>query len=146
MTLCSQTVFLLFNQTCLNEGVLPNYTYLSIYIYIYIFRERERERLIDIIWNIVRCWGIPLEETLNRVFLFPDRMFLSLLFQYSQFRILPKIQGTFSGIVIAVVHRGLLVGLLVPGKYPWEKYEPPYPPSYGLNCTATVLLGEWLWH
>ena len=24
--------------------------------------------------------------------------------------------------------------------------EPPYPPSYGLNSTSTVLLGEWLWH
>ena len=32
------------------------------------------------------------------------------------------------------------------GKYPWEKYEPPYPPSYGLNSTTTVLLGEWVWH
>ena len=31
-------------------------------------------------------------------------------------------------------------------KYPWERYEPPYPPSYGLNRTTTVLLGEWLWH
>ena len=28
------------------------------------------------------------------------------------------------------------------GKYPWEKYEPLYPPSYGLNSTTTVLL----WH
>ena len=27
-----------------------------------------------------------------------------------------------------------------------EKYEPPYPSSYGLNSTTTVLLGEWLWH
>ena len=27
-------------------------------------------------------------------------------------------------------------------KYPWERYEPPYPPSYGLNSTTTVLLGE----
>ena len=27
------------------------------------------------------------------------------------------------------------------GKYPWERYEPPYPPSYGLNSTTTVLLG-----
>ena len=25
---------------------------------------------------------------------------------------------------------------------PWERYEPPYPPSYGLNITTTVLLGE----
>ena len=32
------------------------------------------------------------------------------------------------------------------GKYPWERYEPPYPPSYGLNSTTTVLLGEWIWH
>ena len=32
------------------------------------------------------------------------------------------------------------------GKYPWERYEPPYPPSYRLNSTITVLLGEWLWH
>ena len=32
------------------------------------------------------------------------------------------------------------------GSYPWERYEPPYPPSYGLNSTTTVLLGEWLWH
>ena len=31
-------------------------------------------------------------------------------------------------------------------KYPWERYEHPYPPSYGLNSTTTVLLGEWLWH
>ena len=28
------------------------------------------------------------------------------------------------------------------GKYPWERYEPPYPPSYGVNSTTTVLLGE----
>ena len=24
-------------------------------------------------------------------------------------------------------------------KYPWERYEPPYPPNYGLNSTTTVL-------
>ena len=28
------------------------------------------------------------------------------------------------------------------GKYPRERYEPPYPPSYGLNSTTTVLQGE----
>ena len=27
-----------------------------------------------------------------------------------------------------------------------SRYEPPYPSSYGLNSTTTVLLGEWLWH
>ena len=31
-------------------------------------------------------------------------------------------------------------------KYPWERYETSYPPSYGLNSTTTVLLEEWLWH
>ncbi len=34
----------------------------------------------------------------------------------------------------------------VHSREPWERYEPPYPPSYGLNSTTTVLLGEWLWH
>ena len=24
--------------------------------------------------------------------------------------------------------------------------NPPYPPSYGLNSTTTLLLREWLWH
>ena len=28
------------------------------------------------------------------------------------------------------------------GKYPWERYDPPYPPSYGLNSTTIVLRGE----
>ena len=28
------------------------------------------------------------------------------------------------------------------GKYPWERYEPPYPASYGLNSTTTVFLRE----
>ena len=26
------------------------------------------------------------------------------------------------------------------GKYSWERYEPPYPSSYGLNSATTVLL------
>ena len=29
-------------------------------------------------------------------------------------------------------------------KYPWERYEPPYPPSYGLNSTTSDLLEGWL--
>ena len=28
------------------------------------------------------------------------------------------------------------------GKYPCKRYEPPYPPSYGLNSTTTVLPEE----
>ena len=31
-------------------------------------------------------------------------------------------------------------------KSPWEKYEPPYPPCYGLNNTPTVLLEGWIWY
>ena len=31
-------------------------------------------------------------------------------------------------------------------KYPWEMYEPPYPPNYEINSTTIVLLEEWLWH
>ena len=37
MELYRQNVSLLFNQTCLNEGLLPNYTTIYIYIYIYIY-------------------------------------------------------------------------------------------------------------
>ena len=44
------------------------------------------------------------------------------------------------------VHIPVALLRLLSGKYPWERYEPPYPPSYGLNSTTTVLLGEWLWH
>ena len=28
------------------------------------------------------------------------------------------------------------------GKYPWGRYEPPSPPSYGFNSTTIVLLEE----
>ena len=28
------------------------------------------------------------------------------------------------------------------GKYSYERYELPYPPSYGLNSITTILLGE----
>ena len=38
----------------------------------------------------------------------------------------------------------LLCSLL--DKYPWERYESPYRPSYGLNNITTVLQEDWLWH
>ena len=43
---------------------------------------------------------------------------------------------------------GIIVPLLhsLSDKYSWERYEPSYPPSYGLNSTTTVLLEGWLWH
>ena len=36
-----QNVSLLFNQTCLNERLLPNNTHIIIYIYIYIYTHTE---------------------------------------------------------------------------------------------------------
>ena len=33
---------------------------------------------------------------------------------------------------------------LLSEKYPCERYEPPYPPSYGLNSTTAVLIEGWL--
>ena len=39
-----------------------------------------------------------------------------------------------------VMIKALLSSLLV--VYHWERYEPPYPPNYGLNSTTTVLLEE----
>ena len=48
------------------------------------------------------------------------------------------------GIVVSEFELVLLRSLS--GKYPWERYEHPYPPSYGLNSTTTALLGEQIWH
>ena len=31
-------------------------------------------------------------------------------------------------------------------KYPWERHEPPYPPSYGVNSTTNVHLERWILH
>ena len=33
---------------------------------------------------------------------------------------------------------------LLSDKYTWERHEPPYPSSYGLNNTTSVLLEEWI--
>ena len=45
-----------------------------------------------------------------------------------------------------VVSEFVLQSRSLSGKNPWERYEPAYPPSYELNSTITVLLGEWIWH
>ena len=31
-------------------------------------------------------------------------------------------------------------------KYSWESYEPPYPPSYELDRTTTVIQEGWISH
>ena len=38
--ICRHKISIIFNEICINEEMLPKYTY----IYIYIYRERERER------------------------------------------------------------------------------------------------------
>ena len=67
------------------------------------------------------------------------------IFQHYSFRGCPR------GVMVKAMDCRIVVSefaLLrsLSGKYPWERYELPYPPSYGLNSTTTVLLGEWLWH
>ena len=42
------------------------------------------------------------------------------------------------------VHTPVALLCSLSGKYPWESYEPPYPPSYRFNNNTTVFLGEWL--
>ena len=50
------------------------------------------------------------------------------------------------GVVVKRIRIPAALSRLLSGKYPWEMYELLYPPSYGLNNTTPVLLGEWLWH
>ena len=64
-------------------------------------------------------------------------------------------RGCSRGIMVKAMDCGIVVSEFVlqaryyvhfRAKYPWERYEPPYAPSYGLNSTTAVLLREWLWH
>ena len=46
------------------------------------------------------------------------------------------------GVRVKAVNPGIVVALLrsLSEKNPWEKSEPPYPPSNGINSTTIVLL------
>ena len=52
----------MFNEICINEEMLPKYTYIYIYIYIYRQTERERERErergggTDFERRFLKCW------------------------------------------------------------------------------------------
>ena len=51
-----------------------------------------------------------------------------------------------SGVMVKAMGCGIVVCEFVLQSRYYVHYEPPYPPSYGLNSTTTVLLGKWLWH
>ena len=51
-------------------------------------------------------------------------------------------KGCPRGVMVKAMDGGIVVSEFVLQ----SRYEPPYPPSYWLNSTTTVLLGEWLWH
>ena len=43
------------------------------------------------------------------------------------------------GVMVKAMDSGIALLRSLSGKYPWGRYEPPYPPSYGLNSTTTVI-------
>ena len=63
--------------------------------------------------------------------------------------ILRLIWGCPRGVMVKALDCGIVVReFVLQSRYyvhflantPWERYEPPYPPSYGLNSTTTILL------
>ena len=55
------------------------------------------------------------------------------------------------GVMVKALDCGIVVSKFaqlrsLSDKYPWERHEPPYPPSYGLNIITTVHLGGWIWN
>ena len=60
--ICRQKMSIMFNEICINEELLPKYTY----IYIYIYREREREDLA-LIKNKGWC-AIKVNQTKSYIF------------------------------------------------------------------------------
>ena len=85
---------------------------------------------------------------ISRLTCIPYSTLLSYIF-YSYVRY-PLTGGCPRGVMVKVMDCGVRTPVArlcsLSGKYIWGRYKPPYPPSYGLNCTSTVLLGEWLWH
>ena len=58
--ICRHKMSIMFNEICINEEMLPKYTY--IYIYIYKERERERERLNIFILFFILCIFLMLDS------------------------------------------------------------------------------------
>ena len=94
--------------------------------------------------DLVERWSLPDDK-----FIFVNLLHLRLFICWEISRGYPRsvmAKAIYWGIVISefVLKSCYYVHFL--GKYSWENYEPPYPPSYWLNSTTTALLGEWLWH
>ena len=66
----------------------------------------------------------------------------------TSFRVSSWCNGYSNGLQISSKQVQALVAQLhwLSDKYPWERYEPPYPLSYVLNSTTIVLLKGWIWH
>ena len=135
-------------------------------------RERERERQID--RQTERQRDRQRERAISRTSFLTRTLFFDLgdqnfmtvrvdgqIHSPSLKRTLPPVAypsrrwGCPRGVMIKAMDCGIVVREFVlqsqllrslSGKYPWERYKPPYLPSYGFNSTTTVLLGEWLWH
>ena len=56
------------------------------------------------------------------------------------------LKGCPRGVMSKALDNGIALSRSLSNKSPWERYETPCPPSYGLNNTTTVLLEGWLWH
>ena len=64
-------------------------------------------------------------------------------------------RGCLRGVIVKAMDCGIVVSEFVFQSHYLVHFRvntlgkgmiPPYPPSYRLNSTTTVLLGEWLWH
>ena len=62
------------------------------------------------------------------------------IFDFNVLSFYLKRRGCPRGVMVKAMDCGIVV------RERYERYEPPHPPSCGLNSTTTVLLREWLWH
>ena len=93
-------------------------------------------------WNCIPC----LRNNTNRNE--PDGFtYLPYYIFFSFYCSLLNQRGRPRGVMVKAVDCGIVVSEFelaqlrsLSDKYPWERYEPPYPPSYGLNSITAVLL------
>ena len=132
--------------------------YICVYIYIYIF-------LLNTLSGGKSCSVAPgvavppwATETVLSPWLAADEARVShvlshvVWWKYEKFKIRLRFNKAMWGCPRRVMVKALDYGIVVrefvlqSHYYVHFRYEPPYPPSYGLNSTTAVLLEEWLWH